>query len=355
MDSGADQTRYISECVAEAARAGRPLETRGRHSKGFYGRAPRGEPLPLAEHRGIVNYAPTELILTARAGTPLAEVESTLAEQGQMLAFEPPRFGGDGSLGGAVAAGIAGPRRPFAGAVRDMVLGIRLVNGRGEVMHFGGEVMKNVAGYDVSRLNTGALGTLGVLLEVTVKVLPRPETEASLRLPLAAAELRPAVEQWLRRGVPISAAIHDGEATVIRLSGTHSAVAQGHDILAGEDVADGEGFWAEWRDQRHPFFTGDDTPLWRLALPPGRDPGELPGPAATDWAGQQLWLKSDAPAARIRDLATACGGHAAVFTGGDRQGEVFHPLAPALMRLHQRIKQAFDPEGILNPGRLYPE
>ncbi|MDZ7809652.1 MAG: glycolate oxidase subunit GlcE [Arhodomonas sp.] len=273
----------------------------------------------MAEHRGIVNCAPTELILTARAGTPLAEIESALAEQGQMLAFEPPRFGGDGSLGGAVAAGIAGPRRPFAGAVRDMVLGIRLVNGRGEVMHFGGEVMKNVAGYDVSRLNTGALGTLGVLLEVTIEVLPRPERRRACACPWPPLSCARHRRQWLRRGVPISAAIHDGEATVIRLSGTHSAVAQGHDMLAGEDVADSDGFWAEWRDQRHPFFTRDDTPLWRIALPPGRDPGELPGTAATDWAGQQLWLKSDAPAARIRDLATACGGHAAIFTGGDRQ------------------------------------
>ncbi|WP_018716995.1 glycolate oxidase subunit GlcE [Arhodomonas aquaeolei] len=355
METGEDRTEYIAEAVRDAAAASRALSIAGSGSKAFYGRTPTGTTLDVSSHRGIVNYAPTELILTARAGTPLAEIEAALAGQGQMLPFEPPHFGGGGTLGGAVAAGLAGPRRPFTGAVRDMVLGLRLVNGNGEVLHFGGEVMKNVAGYDLSRLNTGALGTLGVILEVTVKVLPRPETEASVRLELPAEALHGAVEGWLRQGVPVSAAVHDGEAALLRLSGTHSGVEQGLARVGGEALADAATVWADWRDHRHPFFARTDTPLWRIALPPGQQPEGLPGEAVTDWAGQQLWLRTDADTAAVRGPVTARGGHAALFAGGDRDSDVFQPLSPVLMRAHRRVKQAFDPGAILNPGRLYPE
>ncbi|WP_435100230.1 glycolate oxidase subunit GlcE [Arhodomonas sp. AD133] len=356
MQNDSDRTDSLAAAVSDAAGDRRALELRGSGSKAFYGRRARGEPLNIAEHRGVISYEPTELVLTARAGTPLADIEALLADNGQMLAFEPPQFGGAGTLGGAVAAGLSGPRRPFTGAVRDMVLGIRLINGRGEAMRFGGEVMKNVAGYDVSRLATGAMGTLGVILDVSLKVLPRPETETSVRLELPWSALYARIERWLRAGIPVSAAIHDGTSACIRLSGTVSGVKQGLAEIGGDRLDEGARFWASWRDQSHPFFGAAlQTPLWRIALPPGRAPEGLPGDLAADWAGQQLWLRSDEHPEHIRELVEAVGGHATWFRGGNRDGEVFHPLRLTLARLNQRVKAAFDPQGIFNPGRLYPE
>ncbi len=350
-----DQTEAIAARVRDAAASGTPLAVRGGGSKPFYGHPVRGETLDVTGHRGVLNYEPTELMLTARAGTPLAELEALLADNGQMLAFEPPRFDGAATLGGALAAGLSGPRRPFAGALRDHVLGVRIVDGNGTVGRFGGEVIKNVAGYDVSRLSVGALGTLGVVLEISIKVLPRPETERTVCLDMGPEVLHDRVEEALRNGAPITAAAHDGARAWIRLAGAASAVTAGAAALGGDTPAD-DAFWSGLRDQTTEFFRDDTAEaLWRVSLPPGGQAPEFPGRRVIDWAGQLHWLRTDAPAERIRSETTARGGHATLFRGGAADTPVFTPLQPALARFHERLKRAFDPHGVLNPGRMYPE
>lgn len=353
MASQHDQGAEIAARVAEAAAAGTSLEIRGGGSKAFYGRRPQGEPLETSGHRGIISYEPSELVVTARAGTPLADLEQVLADGGQVLPFEPPHFAGGATVGGAVASGLSGPRRPFAGAVRDFVLGTRIVNGRGQMLRFGGEVIKNVAGYDLSRLSAGALGTLGVLLEVSLRLLPRAEAEDSRMLETPPETLYRLTEQWLRAGIPVSAAIHDGTRLLVRLSGSESAVADGIRQIGGSALEDAAGFWRELRDHALPFFAGD-RPLWRLALPPAAPMPALDGERLMDWGGRQLWLRSESPAAAIRAEARRLGGHALLFRGGDRDGDVFQPLENGLADIHRRLRGAMDPAGILNPGRVYP-
>jgi len=355
VPSDADRTEAIVDRVRAAHADGTRLAIVGGGSKAFYGHPVDGEPLEIGDHRGIVNYDPTELVLTARAGTPLAEVEQALADNGQMLAAEPPSFGGAATLGGTVAAGLSGPRRPWAGALRDHVLGVRLVDGRGRPGRFGGEVMKNVAGYDVSRLVTGALGTLGVITEVSLKVLPRAQTERTVLLDERAESLYGLVERALRAGTPVTGAAHDGSGTRLRIAGADSAVAAGAERLGG-DVREDDDWWRDLRDHGLRFFSDRaGQALWRLALPPGADLPGLDGERLLDWGGQQLWLWSNADAGHIRLAADRAGGHATRFRGPDDDTPAFTPLDPAIMALHQRIKSVLDPHGILNPGRMYPE
>lgn len=345
-----DCSQALLERVRAAIADGTPLSIRGGESKRFLGRAVDGQPLDTRAHRGIVHYDPTELVLTARAGTPLAEVEAVLAGQGQMLPSEPPHFGEAATLGGMVAAGLSGPRRPWAGAVRDFVLGCRLIDGQGRHLRFGGEVMKNVAGYDVSRLMAGSFGGLGVLTEVSMKVLPIPQETRSLRLELGVAEALERLAAWAGRPMPISAACHDGEALMLRLEGGRGSVEASARQIGG-DALDG-GFWPALREQRLPFFDGE-RPLWRLSLPPATPWLDLPGAVLLDWGGAQRWLRSEAEAAPIRELAGAAGGHAEQWRGTGNSP--FHPLPAPLMALHRRLKAQLDPQGLFNPGRLYPE
>lgn len=345
------QTRTFCERIETAFHHGTPLAIRGGGSKDFYGRPPEGEPLRTGEHHGIVNYDPSELVITARAGTPLSALEATLAEAGQMLPFEPPRFDDAATLGGAVAAGLSGPRRPYAGAVRDFVLGTRIVNGRGEVLRFGGETIKNVAGYDLSRAMAGALGTLGLLLEISIKVLPRPRQEVTLARPCSAAQALRLFGAWGRRPLPISAGCHFDDALYVRLSGTQSAVQAATATMGGDRLEDND-LWSALRDHRLPFFAGD-VPLWRLSLPGNAPLAGADGEWLIDWGGAQRWLRSTASAEAVRARADAVGGHATLFRHGDRT-QAFHPPPPALLKLQRRLKAAVDPKGILNPGRLYP-
>jgi len=346
--------RALQEVISEAVGTGRSLCIVGGDSKHFYGREPVGEPLSTDDCRGIVNYEPTELVITARAGTPLGELEDSLTQRGQILAFEPPGFGPNATLGGTIACGLSGPRRPHAGAARDFVLGVKVLNGKGEILRFGGEVMKNVAGYDLSRLLTGSLGTLGVILEVSLKVLPRPLLERTLVFSMDQAGAIDTVNRWAARPLPLSASAFDGERLLVRLSGTESGVETASRQLGGEVLETGGVFWNALNEQALPFFQCPE-PLWRLSVPPTTPPMDLPGQWFLEWGGAQRWLRSDAPAETIRQVAGAVAGHATLFRGGDRQGQVFHPLPPALLNLHRRLKQSFDPAGIFNPGRLYPE
>jgi glycolate oxidase FAD binding subunit len=356
-----DLTGELQERVRAAADGSTPLRLHGNGTKASLGRAVDGQLLSLSAHTGILNYQPKELVVTARCGTSLHEIETALAEQGQMLPFEPPHFenGSNGmaaTLGGTIACGLSGPARPYAGSARDLVLGTRVLTGRAEVLRFGGEVMKNVAGYDLSRLMTGAFGTLGILLDISVKVLPIPAATRTLARSCSMAEAIEHMARWAAQPLPVSATCFDGERLWVRLSGNRGGVSAAAERIGGEtlDEADAAIFWRDQvREQHHPFFAGEQ-PLWRLSVPPATPPLSLPGNQLIEWGGAQRWLRTDAAAGAIRTEVAAAGGHATLFRGGDRRSEVFHPLPAGLMTLHREMKRAFDPKGILNPGRLYP-
>lgn len=350
----ADRSDALQEAVRTAWERRTPLRIRGGDSKGFYGRAASGEPLDVAGHRGVLRYEPSELILTARAGTPLDEVEETLRASGQMLPFEPPRYAPGATLGGTVACALAGPRRPYAGAVRDFLLGVRCINGEGKRVRFGGEVVKNVAGFDGFRLMAGALGTLGVLLELSFKVLPRPAHERTLVFERDAGAAIADMNRWARRPLPLGATAHDGRHLRVRLEGSEAGVEAAAAELGGDTDPDGAAFWESVREHGHPWFAGTE-PLWRLALPPATPPLPIVGTWFIEWGGGQRWLRTMLAPKFIREMAARSGGHACLFRGGARDGEVFHPLPDALMDVHRRLKSAFDPRGILNPRRMYRE
>lgn len=345
----ADLTAVLADTVRAATAAGRPLEIIGGGTKRFYGRSAAGEPLNLAGHMGIIEYEPSELVITARAGTRLREIEATLAEHGQILAFEPLDFGPASTLGGVIAAGLPGPRRPFAGAVRDSILGVTALDGEGRANRFGGTVFKNVAGFDAFRLQAGALGGLGALLDVSLRVSPMPACELTLALeepwPDAAARLA----ALMRRPTPLSGAAHDGTTLWLRLSGAPAAVEATAKSIGGE--ASDAPVWDRLRRLDMPALTAPR--LWRLSVPRTCRLHDLPGEAVRDWAGGQVWLASDAPAATIRAIAREAGGHAVLFRGAEAGEDVFEPLPGPLLALHRRIKSAFDPGAVFNPGRMY--
>jgi glycolate oxidase FAD binding subunit len=342
----------LSKTIRDAGARHASLRIRGGGTKDFYGGELCGEVLDMRAYTGIVDYEPTELVITARAGTPLSEVEALLRTHNQMLGFEPPRFGGTSTLGGCIAAGLSGPRRPYAGSARDHVLGIRILDGNGTDLRFGGQVMKNVAGYDVSRLMVGALGTLGVLLDVSLKVLPAPAAEITLqqeRSTDAAIEL---MNAWAGKPYPISATCHTGGRLYVRLSGARPAVDAARARLGGDEVADGETFWREIRDQTHAFFASAGA-LWRVSLEP-----TAPALAAADgelieWSGALRWISGNVASTPLRESALRAGGHATLFRSSDKSAGAFHPLPPGLMTLHARLKETFDPHSILNHSRMY--
>lgn len=352
-DSCENQT--IADAVRQARVDKTPLVIRGGNTKSFYGRhTDAGVILDTNACTGIVSYAPTELVITARAGTRLSELEVALAERNQMFAFEPPAFGAVATIGGMVASGLSGPRRAYAGALRDFLLGVRIVNGQGEILRFGGEVMKNVAGYDVSRLMAGALGTLGVITEVSLKVLPKPAVEQTLTFHMDADEAISRLNRWAGEPLPLSASCHDGEKLAVRLSGSPNGVGSASQKLAADDHFDDGDFWVRLREQQTEFFESN-APLWRVALAPATPMPDLPGRWLIEWGGAQRWLLSEDEPARIRTKVREAGGHATLFRGGDRNGDVFEPLPPTLLAIHRNLKDAFDPLRLLNRGRLYRE
>ncbi|MFJ3110466.1 glycolate oxidase subunit GlcE [Pseudomonas putida] len=349
MSMDRDMSQALLEQVNQALNQRTPLRIQGSNSKAMLGNPVAGEVLDTRSHRGIVSYDPTELVLTARAGTPLREIEAALHEAGQMLPCEPPHLGPEATLGGMVAAGLSGPRRPWAGSVRDYVLGTRVITGHGKLLRFGGEVMKNVAGYDVSRLMAGSFGCLGLLTEVSLKVLPRPRQCLGLRLPMSRHEALAELAEWGQQPLPISAACHDGEALYLRLEGGEGSVQSAYRRLGGETLHNR--FWSDLREQRLPFFTGA-APLWRLSVPNACGELDLPGQQLIDWGGAQRWLTTGAPVQAIRDQVAKVGGHATCYAPGAASSP---PLSAALMRYHRALKQQLDPQGVFNPGRLYPD
>jgi glycolate oxidase FAD binding subunit len=375
----------FAEAIRAAAGRNAALQIRGGGTKNFYGNylgkgAGQAHTKPdsyhnvevdfldVASYAGMVDYEPTELVVTARSGTRLADLEIELYKHGQMLAFEPPHFGPGATLGGCIATGLSGPRRASAGAARDFVLGIRMLDGRGDDLSFGGQVMKNVAGYDVSRLMAGSMGTLGVLLEVSLKVLPIPAMELTLRFEMDEAEAIESMNNWAGKPLAISATCFcDGELT-LRLSGAEPAVRAAHAKLGGDEIPEGKAFWASVREQTHPFFQEDkgskekneNKDLWRLSIKSTTPPLLLPGKQLIEWGGALRWLIANHEDAErvpttIRQTASDAGGHATLFRTDVPRTDVFQPLAPAMMTITRRLKEKFDPKGLFNPGRMYPQ
>jgi len=352
--------RLIDHIQAARGR-GAVLAVCGGGTKAFYGEPPHGEPLRLGELSGISSYEPSELVVTARAATPLEELEAVLAEKGQCLPFEPPRFAPGGTVGGMVASGLSGPSRAALGSVRDYVLGLTLLNGRGELLTFGGQVMKNVAGYDVSRLVVGSWGVLGIVCEVSLKVLCVRTAAATLCFerdePGALAEFA----RWRALPLPVhSTAWYEGRS-YLRLAGARAAVASACHKLGAVALPDADPWWRDLRDHAHEFFRpaeGDLAAgecLWRLSLPPVAAPLELPGRQLIEWGGAQRWWRTKAAAEEVRRAAARAGGHASLVRARDKSSGAFTRLAEPLMRLHRSLKEAFDPDRVLNPGRLYAD
>ena len=366
MTAGVDVIETWRHRVRSAAVAKTPLRLVGGGSKDFYGQCLDGATFDTTQFAGIVDYDPTELVITARCGTRLTEVESTLQERGQMLAFEPPRFAATATLGGCIASGLSGPRRPYAAALRDVMLGVRLLDGYGEDLAFGGRVMKNVAGFDVSRLVAGSLGTLGIILEASLKCLPLPRAEATRVFELTPDLAIQRMNEWGGQPLPLSASCYCDGVLYARFSGAASAIDAAVKRVGGASLTEAEAFWTSVREQTHDFFArrDPDASLWRISVQSTAPYAELGGEQLLEWGGALRWLKPSmvaghpsrihAVATEIRNWAEQYGGHATLFRSADKSIDVFQPLAAPVMALHRRLKATFDPAGIFNRGRLYP-
>jgi len=360
-----DDSARLIDAVCEAYANKQSLSLCGTGSKQFLGEDPGGSILSIVENSGVLEYQPKELVLTARAGTRLDKLVPLLAANGQQLPFDPPTYGGQGTLGGALATGLSGPARVWQGSARDAVLGMQIVNGMGQHLKFGGQVLKNVAGYDVSRLMTGAYGTLGLILSASIRLLPLPAFSLTVQLKMDQTAALDFVLKYLRSANAITATCYVDQYLYLRLSGSEAAVRNAVKPIGGQIVLDSINFWEQIRDHRHTFFTGQG--IWRFSLPPASDYPGVKGQWMTEWAGAQRWLKSEASSKKevqfLYDCAKALGGHISCYRApASASGQVgnmvfpkFSKLSPALMKYHLRLKQAFDPAGILNAGRLYPD
>ena len=352
-----DIETQLQERVRASRQISEPMVITGGGSKAFYGREIIGEPVTVTDHTGVIDYHPTELVITARAGTPLREITKLLDENDQMLGFEPPAYSGSATLGGAIATGLSGPVRPYWGTAHHFVLGIKVLSGHGQVLQFGGKVIKNVAGFDVSRLMVGALGCLGILLEISLKVVPKPVSESTVVLDHADAdEGIDLMNSLAGKPLPISAAAWVDGKTRIRLSGSKAGVEEAADLI-GDDVDHrGSEFWVDVREQTQTFFKQKQL-LLRGSVAPSTSWFCKDEPQLIDWGGGLRWVSFKAPVGEQENefeaAVQAAGGHLTRFRNGNREGEVFAPLPPAIMKLNQRLKDEFDPERILNRGRMY--
>jgi glycolate oxidase FAD binding subunit len=347
-----DISTALQQQVLDALQDASPLDIVGGGSKYFLGRAGHAMQIDVSSHRGIVDYDPRELVMTARSGTTLNDIEAALAEAKQMLAFEPPHFGSSATLGGTIACGLSGPRRPYSGSARDFVLGSKLLNGRGEILGFGGRVMKNVAGYDISRLMAGAFGTLGILLEISLKVLPRPPASITVASACSPAEALASMCGLLSKPYPVDGACYHGERSYVRISGSMQAVMEARNKIPGDIVDDAEKFWQALREHELPFFKKGGT-LYRIMVKPATAPLNIQGSWLLDWGGAQRWLYSNEDIVAIRHRVEQAGGHVTIFRSDENVSEIFQPLSAPMLAIHQRLKAGFDPKNIFNRGRLY--
>jgi len=360
-------TDISSELIARVAHASaekQPLNIVGGGSKAFLGRETLGETISIREHQGILSYQPVELVMTARAGTPISVIETILAEQGQMLAFEPANYSGKATIGGTLASNSSGPARPWAGSVRDAVLGIKLINGKSEHLNFGGQVLKNVAGYDVSRMQAGAMGSLGVITQVSFKVMPKPQSSMTLVQTMDAQQAIEQMNKLAGQAKPLTAACWLNNKLYLRLSGAQSAVEGTIKAWSGEVLESDQQFWQSLKEQQLGFFTENITdgfennfanshPLWRFSVNSNAKHFLPKQNWLIDWGGSQRWLRGSHDVETLETLAEKADGQVSMFRGGDRANEVFHRQAPGLKAIHQRLKSSFDPKNIFNPGRLY--
>jgi glycolate oxidase FAD binding subunit len=380
MSQPNSQINLFREQILDAAKNKTPLSIEGGGTKSWYGNPNSYTKLDTRPYSGILEYQPEELVITACAGTPLKDIEAALREKNQVLAFEPPHFGENATFGGAIAAGLAGPGRITVGNFRDFVLGARILDGKGQDLSFGGKVMKNVAGYDVSRLLPGSMGTLSLLLEASVKVLPKPAASASLRCQVSQAKALKILNEWAGQPLPLSASCwigktkgSDGQLT-IRLAGAAAAVKAAIPLMCSSvdaielDLTEAEIFWNELREQRLPTFTklADDQTIYRLALPAACGPLDIPNSSedlVLEWHGQQRWIKAngdDATFSALKTLAHAYGGHATRFRQGSNvnpSSQRFtllseQPHSKALEIVQERLRSAFDPAGVFATKRL---
>ncbi len=349
LDSKAD----IASQVMDAYQKRHPFCIQTGGTKYFYGRKIQGERLSLQNLNGIIEYEPSELFITAYSGTLIHEIEQTIDQQNQMLPFEPPHFGPQATLGGMIATGLSGPRRISCGAIRDSILGVEIINGKGEVLQFGGKVMKNVAGYDVSRLMCGALGTLGILISITLRLIPKPACERTVVIPLNIKDVIEKMTSIANSTMPISATFYDGDYLYIRLAGSLSTIKTCSSKIGGEQIDEHQRFWENIKEHKHEFFK-TDLPLWRISVPPYTAPLEVPGSYVMEWNGGLRWYATDTSAEEIRSKVTNTAGHACLFKGNTTK-QIFHPLSNTELSIHRRLKQAFDPASILNPGKMYAE
>lgn len=349
METSVEQ---LHDQVLQAASQQSPLCIVGGNSKAFLGNLSQGEPLHVSGYRGILSYEPTELYITVRSGTPLAEVEQVLAESGQMLAFEPPRHTDATTVGGVIACGLSGPRRPYAGSARDFILGISCINGQGQQLQFGGQVMKNVAGYDLSRLLTGSFGTLGVILDITLKVLPMPRHEVTCIKHVSLEEARQTLADITSQPHPVSAAAFTDGKLHVRLSGKKELLDETVRALDMKVEIGADDWWQRLRDQQLPLFESRHN-RWRLSLPVTTQLELDDEDFILDWGGAQYWLASSRESDAVYRQAAELGGSATLLKTREQLQERFQPLPDALLTLHRGLKNAFDPQRILNPGRMY--
>jgi glycolate oxidase FAD binding subunit len=349
-----DISAALQQQVLDALQDAAPLDIAGSGSKSFLGRITNALQIDVSAHRGIVEYDPRELVLTARSGTTLDTIETALSESGQMLAFEPPHFGIGATLGGTIACGLSGPRRPYSGSARDSILGCKLMNGRGEVLNFGGQVMKNVAGYDVSRLMAGAYGTLGIMLEISLKVLPRPPASITLASVCSPSEAIASMSTLLSKPYPVDGACYHGERCYVRISGSAQGVKEARNKIPGDIVDDAEEFWHALREHQLPFFKRAGS-LYRIMVKPATPMLPIEGSWLLDWGGAQRWLYSSEEPLAIRHRVGKEGGHVTIFRNDHHKEAIFQPLPAPLLAIHQRLKSSFDPKNIFNRGRLYAD
>ncbi|MCW9048336.1 MAG: glycolate oxidase subunit GlcE [Gammaproteobacteria bacterium] len=349
-----DNSQQIQAHILDAYKIKKALKICGGNSKHFYGHEVDAGSLDVSEHKGIISYEPTELVVTVRAGTLLSELETTLHESNQILPFEPPHFTDKATIGGTIACNLSGPARAYNGAARDFVLGSRIINGKAEDLKFGGQVMKNVAGYDASRLMCGAMGTLGVILDVSLKVLPKPETEITLAHQCDINQAMYNMHQWVKQSLPVTASCYDGSQLFIRLSGSDSSVNSARKIIGGEVIENSPLLWQQIKEQTHNFFKTDKA-LWRLSLSSNNPPLDIPGDTLYEWGAALRWLKTDSSSAEIREKLETVGGHAVLFRNNTSDTPAFHPLSDGLLNIHKKLKNAFDPQNILNPGVMYKD
>lgn len=347
-----DISDQIQQKVVQAYESETPLNIVAGNSKRFYGLPVGGRDLSLAGHSGIVSYEPSELVVTVRAATRLTDLIDVLAENRQMLAFEPPMFSDSATIGGTVSCNLSGPRRAYTGAVRDYVLGCRLINGKGELLRFGGEVIKNVAGYDVSRLVTGAMGCLGVITEVSLKVLPLPEKEITLSWDCDAQSALDKMRELSRQPLPLSATCYVNGRLYVRFSGSSVSLNALSKKLAADLVSDGDNFWQSVKEHQYEFFRSQ-WPLWRFSLAPDQPPLPLQGQFLYEWGGALRWYLGSDDVTQLARLAEQSGGHLCCFRHAIDRQHVFHSLSPAMKKIHNKLKMAFDPGFILNRGKMY--